>query len=409
MCLAKTWQVRKPGPLSSVKEAVRLASAGDTILVYPGLYQEKGLTIDKLLYLKGMVGGGVNGAGANGEHGPVLDGEGKFEIVVIKSSGVVFEGFTIRHSGYSSWIDIAGIRLVEVKRVTVRNNFLDDTFFGLYCQNSDSCLLTGNRMESRASSAGQSGNGIHCWRCSHMKLVNNVVTRHRDGIYFEFVTQSLIQGNHSYFNLRYGLHFMFSHDDIYERNTFEHNEAGVSVMFSHGVDMRGNTFADNLGGGAFGILLKEITDSRVESSHFMHNTVGIFMEGTTRVEVEHNEFSGNGWAMKIQASCSEDTIARNNFKGNTFDIATNGTLVLNIFDHNYWDKYEGYDLNRDGMGDVPYHPVSLYAMVAEKNSAVMMLYHSFIVSLLDRSEKVIPSITPANLVDHQPYMKPLAL
>jgi len=399
VCFARTWPVRAGG---SVGQALRLASPGDTVLVAPGVYFEKGLVIEKAVYLKGV-----------GK--PVLDGEGRFEVITIKASGVTIEGFVIRHSGYSDWNDLAGIRLASVKHVTIRGCLLEDTFFGLYCQNSDSCVLEGNTLRSRAGdpaqsgSQAQAGNGIHCWHCNAMRLLNNTVTRHRDGIYFEFVTNSLISGNHSYYNVRYGLHFMFSHNDRYENNSFEHNEAGVSVMFSHGVNMKGNLFADNQGGGAYGILLKEITDSRIESSRFVHNTVAIYMEGTTRVQVVRNLFSGNGWALKVQASCSADTIGRNNFLGNTFDIATNGSLVLNVFDRNYWDKYEGYDLNRDGYGDVPYHPVSLYAMVAEKNPAVMMLYHSFMVSLLDRTEKVVPSITPVDLVDHSPFMKPLSL
>lgn len=242
-----------------------------------------------------------------------------------------------------------------------------------------------------------------------MHISGNTITGHRDGIYFEFVTNSVISGNNSFSNQRYGLHFMFSHNDRYSNNRFSGNEAGVSVMFSHGVEMQNNTFADNQGGGAFGILLKEITDSRIEGNRFTHNTVAIYMEGTTRVRVQSNTFSGNGWALKVQASCSADTITRNNFKGNTFDVATNGSLVLNNFDHNYWDKYEGYDLNRDGLGDVPYHPVSLYAMVAEKNPAAMMLFHSFMVSLLDRTEKVLPVATPAGLADRSPSMKPLPL
>ena len=390
---ARTWPV---GPGGSVAQAVRLASPGDTVLVASGAYYEKGLVIEKAVYLKGV-----------GK--PVLDGERRFEVITIKASGVVIEGFVIRHSGYSDWNDLAGIRLVSVKHVTIRGCELDDTFFGLYCQNSDSCVLEGNTLRSRAGEQAQAGNGIHCWHCNAMRLLNNTVTRHRDGIYFEFVTNSLISGNHSYYNIRYGLHFMFSHHDRYENNSFEHNEAGVSVMFSHGVNMKGNLFADNQGGGAYGILLKEITDSRIESSRFVQNTVAIYMEGTTRVQVVRNIFSGNGWALKVQASCSADTISRNNFLGNTFDIATNGSLVLNVFDRNYWDKYEGYDLNRDGYGDVPYHPVSLYAMVAEKNPAVMMLYHSLMVSLLDRTEKVVPSITPVDLLDHSPFMKPLSL
>ena len=392
----RTLVVNVSGPLASVGGAVRLASPGDTVLVYPGVYLEKGLVVDKPVHIRGI-------------GRPVLDGEHRYEIVSIRVSGVTLEGFVIRHSGYSGWNDIAGVRLMAVRHVVIRDNRLEDTFFGLYCQNSDSCVLEGNSLCSRAVEETVSGNGIHCWHCNGMRLLNNTITHHRDGIYFEFVTNSLIRGNHSFYNVRYGLHFMFSHNDRYEGNVFEHNEAGVSVMFSHGVDMRANTFADNRGGGAYGILLKEITDSRIEGSRFAGNTVGIYMEGTTRVQIRGNVFASNGWALRIQASCSADTITHNNFLGNTFDVATNGSLVLNTFDRNYWDKYEGYDLNRDGYGDVPYHPVSLYAMVAEKNPAVMMLFHSFMVSLLDRTEKAMPGITPVNLVDHSPFMKSLRL
>jgi len=392
--LGRTWVVRKDGPLASIQQAERMASPHDTLLVQPGVYLEKSLIIDKPLFLRGI-------------RGAILDGESRYEVIVVKADDVVIEGFTIRHSGYSGWNDIAGIRILAVRRVIVRNNILDDTFFGIYSQNADSCLIEGNSLKSRA--AIQSGNGIHCWKCNRMQILNNSITRHRDGIYFEFVTNSLIRGNQSLFNLRYGLHFMFSHNDRYENNIFEHNEAGVSVMFSHGVEMKANTFTQNLGGGAYGILMKEISDSRVEGNHFTHNTIGIYMEGTTRVHIHKNTFSGNGWAMKIQASCSDDTIARNNFAGNTFDVATNGALVLNTFDGNYWDKYEGYDLNRDGIGDIPFRPVSLYTMIAEKNPVVMMLYHSFMVTMLDKTEKVIPSITPVNLLDNRPFMKPLTL
>jgi nitrous oxidase accessory protein len=82
---------------------------------------------------------------------------------------------------------------------------------------------------------------------------------------------------------------------------------------------------------------------------------------------------------------------------------------LSRFSNNYWDKYEGYDLNRDGTGDVPYHPVSMYSMIAEKNPTTMMLFRSFIVSLLDKTEKVVPGMTPADLKDDSPMMKPVAL
>jgi len=202
---------------------------------------------------------------------------------------------------------------------------------------------------------------------------------------------------------------MFSHNDAYISNILRNNGAGVSVMFTHGVKMFNNYFEDNWGDGAFGLLLKEISDSYVIGNKFTNNTSGIFMEGATRIRVEKNEFRNNGWGMKIQASCMDNTITANNFLSNTFDVGTNGSLVLNTFDRNYWDKYEGYDLSRDNTGDIPFHPVSLFSIIVEKNPPAMMLFRSFMVSLLDKTERIIPSLTPENLKDNYPYMKPLKL
>jgi nitrous oxidase accessory protein len=107
----------------------------------------------------------------------------------------------------------------------------------------------------------------------------------------------------------------------------------------------------------------------------------------------------------MQANCDENVYSKNSFLSNTFDMATNGSLVLNTVDANYWDKYEGYDLDKDRVGDVPYHPVSLYSMVVEKMPSAVMLWRSFLVYMLDRTEKVVPSVTPENLKDIHPAMR----
>ena len=198
---------------------------------------------------------------------------------------------------------------------------------------------------------------------------------------------------------------MFSNNDTYITNTFRNNGAGVAVMYTHGVKMFNNLFEENWGDAAYGLLLKEISDSHIEGNIFTKNTSGIYMEGTSRLQVERNLFKDNGWAIKIQASCMDVNVTKNNFLGNTFDVGTNGSLVLNNFDGNYWDKYEGYDLNKDKIGDIPYRPVSLFSMILEKIPPAMMLFRSFMVTLLDKTEKIIPSITPENLKDNSPLMK----
>ncbi len=392
---AATLIVGKNQSYASIKTALQHCKTGDTILVEKGLYKEQGIVIDKPVVLKGL-------------QQPVLDGEHQYQIIFIKADNVTIDGFKLQHSGRSDVDDIAAIKTLHVNNIVISNNIIEDSYWGVLMQYSNNCSIINNYLKAYGDDA-TSGNGIHCWKCDSMRIINNYVTGHRDGIYFEFVTNSLIQKNISENNLRYGLHFMFSHNDDYISNVFKRNGSGVSVMFTHGVKMINNSFIENWGDGAYGILLKEISDSYIYHNRFIRNTTGIHAEGTNRVKIEKNIFDNNGWAIRIQASCNANVITHNNFQNNTFDIATNGTLVLNTFDHNYWDKYEGYDLNKDHVGDVPYRPVSLFSMITETNPSAMMLFRSFMVTLFDKTEKVIPGITPENLKDNFPLMKPFQL
>jgi nitrous oxidase accessory protein len=389
---ARTIHVNSKLSKLTIKQAIREAKVGDTIAVYPGHYKEGNIVVDKRVVLKGI-------------NLPVLDGQHKFELLSIKANGVVVDGFKIIHSGVSSMDDMGGIKLYDCRDVIIQNNQLEDTFFGIYIQFGKNCSVLNNNLTAFSKEEQQSGNGIHCWKSDSIKIIGNSIMGHRDGIYFEFVTNSIIRKNFSHENIRYGLHFMFSNDDIYQDNQFQSNGAGVAVMFSHGVKMFRNRFEDNWGDAAYGLLLKEISDSYIQDNIFTKNTSGIYIEGASRIKMSHNLFSKNGWAMKIQASCLEITVEKNNFVGNSFDVSTNGTLVLNNFDHNYWDKYEGYDLNKDRIGDLPYRPVSMYSMIVEKNPPAMLLFRSFITTLLDKTEKILPSITPEGLKDNFPLMK----
>lgn len=376
----------------NINEAIVTARDGDTIMVDAGHYKEKTIVVNKKISLIGV-------------GNPVLDGEHKYEIVVIKSDRVLLKGFRIINSGISSLEDISGIKIYDRKNVVVKNNILENTFFGIYVQNSSNCLIQFNQISASNKEEQQSGNGIHCWKSNNMQVVGNTINGHRDGIYFEFVTNSMITRNNASKNIRYGLHFMFSHNNTYINNAFRNNGAGVSVMYSHGVKMVNNLFEENWGDGSYGLLLKEITDSQIEGNSFTKNTSGIYMEGASRITMQKNLFRNNGWAMKIQASCLDIAVTKNNFIGNTFDIGTNGSLVQNTFNYNYWDKYDGYDLNKDMIGDVPYHPVSMFSMIVEKYPPAMLLFRSFFTSLLDKTEKIIPSLTPEKLKDNKPMMK----
>lgn len=390
--VAATLPVGKGKAYSSIKDAVAAAHSGDTIVVDGGEYREGNILIRKSLTFLG-------------KDQPVLDGENKYEILTINAANVTIDGFFFKDTGAASIEDVAAIKVLDSKGIRIRNNRFQNTFFGIYFANSSYSWVENNSLVAVAEAEHQIGNGIHMWKCDHVTIRGNQVRGHRDGIYFEFVTNSLIERNHSEGNLRYGLHFMFSHNDEYRENTFVRNGAGVAVMYTKGVKMLNNTFEHNWGSSAYGLLLKDIRDSQVSGNRFIRNSVAIFMEGSSRIKFDKNDFESNGYAIKLQASCDDNVFTRNNFLSNTFDMVTNGTLVLNQIRENYWDRYEGYDLNKDRVGDVPYRPVSMYAMVVERMPTAVLLWRSFLVFLVDRSEKAIPVLTPENLRDDSPQMK----
>jgi nitrous oxidase accessory protein len=389
---AKTWIAEDTG--KTIQAILDSASPGDTIRIMPGHYKQGNIIIRKAITLMGV-------------NFPVLDGEEKFEILTIAANDVSIVGLTFINTGVASINDISAISAIESRRLLVLNNRFENTFFGIHLANSGSSVISGNILHSDKASEHQIGNGIHAWKCDSLAIRNNDVSGHRDGIYFEFVTNSIVDGNLSHDNMRYGLHFMFSHQDQYYNNTFRQNGSGVAVMYTQGVTMTGNKFEDNWGTASYGLLLKDIRDSFIRDNEFSRNTIAVYMEGSSRCSFDGNTFSGNGWAVKIQANCDGNTFSKNSFLANTFDMATNGSLVLNSLDNNYWDSYSGYDLDRDGVGDVAHHPVSLYSMVVEKMPSSIMLWRSFLVYLLDKTEKVVPSITPAALKDNHPLMRRL--
>mgnify|MGYP000931549345 CR=1 FL=1 len=388
---AKRLDVGRDKTYKSIKTALSVARAFDTILVFSGTYKEGNIVVSRPVILLG-------------KDLPILDGQKKYEIISIRSHFVTIKGFQLQHSGVATLDDPGAIKVYDHNFITISDNVLEDNFFGIYIQYGKHCTIKNNKIRAYGDQEQLIGNGIHCWKSEKLTIVGNTVQGHRDGIYFEFVTHSLIKQNISKFNIRYGLHFMFSNDDDYIENTFHNNGAGVAVMFTNRVKMLNNVFEENWGDAAYGLMLKEISDAEIRGNRFSKNTTGIYMEGTNRVVVKNNELISNGWGMKIQASCMDNTINYNNFVGNTFDISTNGDLVLNNFDNNYWDKYEGYDLNRNGTGDVPYHPLSLFSVIVENNNSAMLLFRSTMTSLLDKSEKMIPSLTPSNFVDNSPRM-----
>ena len=389
---ADTVIVSPSGPVRSVSQGLTMVRSGGTLIVKAGRYAEPVIEVRKPVM---MIGEGM----------PVLDGENLRPIMRISADDVTVKGFVFARVGHSDMEDRAAIRVTGVRNCEITSNRIAEGFFGIYLARVTGCRIERNVLSATGLTEATSGNGIHLWTSTNVTIANNLVSGYRDGIYFEFVHGTEVRGNVSEKNIRYGLHFMYSDDCIYMGNTFRKNGSGVAVMYTRRVEMTGNRFENNWGSAAYGLLLKEIEDSKVEHNVFSGNTTGLLADGADHLIASHNVFERNGWAVKVEGSTDAARFEANDFVGNTFDVSTNSNSPSSTFSGNYWDAYRGYDLNRDGIGDVPHPPVRLFAVIVARAPQAILMLRSELVAVLDAVESAMPSLTPELFLDSRPSMR----
>ncbi|WKW12797.1 nitrous oxide reductase family maturation protein NosD [Pseudogemmatithrix spongiicola] len=380
-------------PFKTVSAAVAAARPGSTIRVRPGTYREP--TIEIRTPRLRIVGEGW----------PVLDGEGQREIVNIRADDVTLQGLVFFNTGIAHMQDRAALRVIEAARCTVADNRFRQTLFAVYLQRAVDCTIRNNDIVGAGGGESSNGNGVHLWHSTGIRVIGNRITGQRDGIYFEFSRGAVAENNRSEANARYGLHFMFSDSCRYTDNAFVANGAGVAVMYSKGITMERNEFRDAVGSAAYALLLKEITDGVLVENKFIGSSTGLYLEGASRFEIRGNEFRANGWAVRLMADALDNRFVGNTFEGNAFDVATNSRTLRSTFDGNWWDAYRGYDLDRDGRGDVPFRPVRFFALVVERHPEALLMLRSPVTTVLDAAERVFPVLTPP-LADERPLMRP---
>ncbi|MES2123618.1 MAG: nitrous oxide reductase family maturation protein NosD [Gemmatimonadota bacterium] len=385
--------VAPDGRYRTIAAAIAATPVGGTVVVRAGRYREPTIVIDRPLTL-------------TGEPGALLDGEMVRALIIIAADDVTIQGMRFTATGGSFREDRAAVRVEDARRCRLLHNWFDDTFFAVYLATTVDCEVAGNQIRGRPGKGETaSGNGIHSWSSRGARIHDNTITGHRDGIYLEFNRDAEVRNNQSIGNFRYGLHFMYSDSSRYINNTFASNGGGVAVMYTKVVTMTGNTFADNGGPTSYGLLLKEIADAHLSGNLFRRNTTGLFADGADRLIATGNRFEENGWGVRLFGSTDGASFVANSFRRNSFDVAVNGQGTSASFSGNWWEGYHGWDLDRDGRGDVAYHPVRLFAVLVEHAQPALLLQRSLFVRLLDAAERVLPVLTPVNVIDHHPLMQ----
>ena len=376
---------------------VALTPAGGTLKPEPGTYAGP-VTIDKPITIDG--GGQVT-----------IDGGGEGTVLTILADDVTVKGLHLTHSGTSHDGVDAGI-LVKADRVTVEDNLIDNTLFGIHLSNANDNLIRNNRIRSLGDrDISIRGDGIRVWHSHSNTIENNDIQGVRD-LVFSNASENHIVGNRIR-NSRVSMEFVYSPDNEVRGNLLEHNVTGITVIYSQSIGIHGNRIAHMRKLTGSGIAVKESYGISIDHNEIAHCAVGLLATSPLQPEnilhIEHNLFTYNDLATYFYGEKGGHEIHANRFMNNFVDVMGSAppTTRLNHWQGNYWDRYSGFDLDGDGVGDQPYR-VWLYSeRIWMERSMARFFRGSVALSLVDFMERLIPGSKPELIYeDDRPLTAP---
>jgi nitrous oxidase accessory protein len=218
--------------------------------------------------------------------------------------------------------------------------------------------------DATGSGPSGQGDGISLWDTQAATVAGNRIEAVRDGVYLSFVEDALIDSNRVD-GSRYAVHAMFGGPVTVFGNRARDNLAGLVFMNTQDVLAGRNLLEDQRSAGTgIGIALKDVEGVRIAENVIAGNRVGLRAEGTRRTAdheavILRNRFAANDTAVSLFPS-ADLGFGANTFEGNLTDVRADDRGVARHNDWtyqgtgNHWSGYAGYDLDADGVGDVPH-------------------------------------------------------
>jgi nitrous oxidase accessory protein len=381
--------------LSPVQARIDAAAAGDTVEVEAGEYAGD-FVVDKPLRL---VGRGR----------PRLVGSGKGSVVRVRADDVTIEGFWIdgRRGGDLSR-DSSGVHS-SARRTVLRDLVVAEALFGVYLREANDAVVERCRIRGiPGRDPGEKGSGIHAFNLEVFRFDHNEVVDVRDGLYLQNASKGKVRGNVAR-DVRYGLHYMFSDDNLFEDNTFENGAAGTAIMYSERIVFRRNRFLRNRGFASVGLLFQGCDDVLAEHNLVADNARVVFVEGSHRITVRENVIAGSDVAIVLYDPSGGHRFEGNSFVGNRSPLDLVARRTDTAFVGNYWSGNDEPDLDGDGVADRPYRLSSVFDHFRGNLHAADLMSDSFAAAAIGAAERAFPVLRLVPVEDPAPLARPPVL
>jgi len=327
-----------------------------------------------------------------------IDAGGSGTVVRIEASGVALRGLRLTGSGSNHDRVDAGIALVGSGNV-IENNSIEDCLFGIDIAKSNENIVRGNRIHSKSRSTALRGDAIRLWYSFRNQIVENDISDTRDVVVW-YSSDNVISRNRVVRG-RYALHTMYANKNIVADNEFLENMTGVFLMYSDGVEIRRNRILGAQGATGVGVGFKESSSIVLEDNDIVYCATGVLLdvspyEPDTLIRFEHNRFAYNGVGVLFHNDWQGSEFRDNQFVGNFTQVAVRGGggATRNVWSHNYWDDYQGFDRDRDGLGDTPYELRAYADRIWMEVPQAAFFRASPLLEVIDFLDRLAPFSTP---------------
>lgn len=385
-------------PGAALDEALDAAPAGTALCLEPGSYAGPVHVTHSLTLW--------------GSRAAVIRSAGKGTTIEVESNETHLSGFTVRGSGNRFDRNDSAIR-IHGANVSVEGVLIERALFGITAEESHDIALRRNEISGDPTQPfGLRGDAIRLWQTTGALVDGNMITHGRDILIWYSTDVQVL--NNLITDSRYGTHFMYSKEATVKGNRYLRNLVGIFLMYSQGLTAEDNVIQDSSQPDGMGIGNKDSVGMSCRNNLIVRNTVGTYIDVSPARSTDANRFGRNlfalnGTAVVFHASERNTMFVDNSFRDNQNLVAVEGggDAMRVRWEGNYFDDYQGYDLNHDGRGDVPYELRSLSNELTSSYPELKFLRGSPALAMLDSVSHIFPLIEPKLILsDPSPRMIP---